>query len=943
MLYADAVLTKYAMPLTKEIVIWAVVVLLVPLPCAAAEWLQRVPLVDGSVVVDWPPDGRCAFLRFGAHTYEPLRATTRDGHELEVQRDQTLVIAPFQGLGAVPWQLVGTTADAQVRFERPVTRDAFWDQVLRVDSDATGALPRYRLVETGSFGSALPPHVRDISFTRDKIAQQQGSLTDPIISPHLAREIPWHELESKALPLDFQKVLLASLNDQSPAFAFQNGQWTTTWPSHAARWAKEDHWFAPALLVGETLVRPAPLSARTSFLRTADGKTLPCWTLVWSYEGVTVHQELFSIRTPAKAEPCLWVRFRVQHAPQGVRLAVGMGRRVNVHYWDDKTLERTPIPFFTMEPRYSRDGSTVRDEWGEAVLVSAQPFTLEPLGPIEMLAVFSTDARGEVYLRTPQTPTTGPTMGFLPAAFEHAKGAFLAEWSARLGAGAQAQLPSSEWMERIDAWRSQIESITRVSYEGRERLSYGAYFYQAYFGIEEAWPVVAFALWGRGDEAQRQAGIMLDPENLAKDNVHHQSRNGAGPAAAAAVARLTNDRRWLASVAPTLIDCARWTERVCGEKSASRSPVTRGLLPPHIYGGDVRDPATSLYATAACWRGMAATAEALGVLGAPSLVRIARNLDSAARNLHLRLSEVVQAIADRTSSPPFLPFALELPSLGGKHEGPHPRLTATRFGNYWNLFAPSFLELDFRGPDDEGAASRWVFDYAQAHGGLWAGLPRFYDGLDAAYAIGNIAYLLNRAENDSSYRPQALASLQSFMVHAASRNGFTIPEVAGLFPYRLDRVAYERLVREAPWSFGMYDAERYLGGHISFTEPLGAGAGEGLWLIRRALLSETFDENGHPDGGLVLLPCVPADWLAEGREIRLRTFPTYYGTLSVTIRSSISSHRKVAIEYRFLPYENNASSTPLRFRIRLSPPGERSQEIAFVPACKKAARITARW
>jgi len=276
------------------------------------------------------------------------------------------------------------------------------------------------------------------------------------------------------------------------------------------------------------------------------------------------------------------------------------------------------------------------------------------------------------------------------------------------------------------------------------------------------------------------------------------------------------------------------------------------------------------------------------------------------------------------------------PAVDGEGIGGH-HLSTEPFGQR------RVLELDFRGPDDEGAASRWVFDYAQAHGGLWAGLPRFYDGLDAAYAIGNIAYLLNRAENDSSYRPQALASLQSFMVHAASRNGFTIPEVAGLFPYRLDRVAYERLVREAPWSFGMYDAERYLGGHISFTEPLGAGAGEGLWLIRRALLSETFDENGHPDGGLVLLPCVPADWLAEGREIRLRTFPTYYGTLSVTIRSSISSHRKVAIEYRFLPYENNASSTPLRFRIRLSPPGERSQEIAFVPACKKAARITARW
>ncbi len=915
------------------------VLLLVALPCPAAEWLRRVPLVDGSARVDFPPGVRLAFLRFGAHSYEPLRATLAEGRALEARPEEALVIAPFQRLQAVPWQATGV-ANAQVTLERPVVRDEFWDQVLRVDVDAVGTLPRYRVVETGTFGSALPPHVRDIDLPPAEIARQREGLTDPIIAPRVAREIPWRELEAQALPLDFQKVLLASFNDSSPAFAFQDAQWITTWPSDGTqKWAKEDHWFAPALLVGETLVRPAPLSARTSFSKTPDGRTQPCWTLVWSHEGVTVRQELLSVRIPAAADPRLWVRLQVENAPPGVRLALGMGRRVNAHYWDDRSLERTPIPFFTQEPRYRRDGNAVRDAQGRDILVSEQPFTLEPLGPVEMLAVFSADAQGNVYLQTPQTPTTA---GLSPDAFGPAKSAFVAAWTTRLGLGAQARLPSPEWMERIDAWRAQIESITRVTYDGRERLSYGAYFYQAYFGIEEAWPIVALALWGRGDEAQRQAEIMLELENLAKDNVHHQSRNGAGPAAAAAVARLTNDPRWLASVAPTLIQCARWTEQVRREHDAARSPATRGLLPPHIYGGDVRDPATSLYATAACWRGMVATAEALGALGAPTLVAEAGTLDAAARALHRRLGEVVHAVADRGTSPPFLPFALELPSLGGRNEGPHPRLTATRFGNYWNLFAPSFLELDFRGTDGHEAPNQWVFDYEQSHGGLWAGLPRFYSGLDAAYAVGNIAYLLRRAENDSGYRPQALASLQSFMLHAASRNGFTVPEVAGLFPYRLDRASYEQLVRESPWNFGMYDDQRYLEGHISFTEPLGAGAGEALWLIRRALLSETFDAAGHPDGGLLLLPCVPADWLAEGKEIVLRDFPTYYGTLSARIRSSILSRREIAVEYRFAPYENNGAPL-IRFRVRLTPPGAKSQELAFTPVRNGVAVVTGRW
>ena len=35
-----------------------------------------------------------------------------------------------------------------------------------------------------------------------------------------------------------------------------------------------------------------------------------------------------------------------------------------------------------------------------------------------------------------------------------------------------------------------------------------------------------------------------------------------------------------------------------------------GSCPRHIYGGDVRDPATSVYATAACWRGLVSTADA---------------------------------------------------------------------------------------------------------------------------------------------------------------------------------------------------------------------------------------------------------------------------------------------------------------------------------------------
>jgi hypothetical protein len=54
----------------------------------------------------------------------------------------------------------------------------------------------------------------------------------------------------------------------------------------------------------------------------------------------------------------------------------------------------------------------VRDAWGRAVLASAQPFTLEPLGLVEMLAVFTADEQGSVYVQTPQAGPTAPTAGF---------------------------------------------------------------------------------------------------------------------------------------------------------------------------------------------------------------------------------------------------------------------------------------------------------------------------------------------------------------------------------------------------------------------------------------------------------------------------------------------------------------------------------------------------
>ncbi|QEG37785.1 hypothetical protein [Bythopirellula goksoeyrii] len=899
---------------------------------AFADGITRLPLENGRTTLEVPSDGIVCFLKFGDHSYAPDSVTDDKGLEIAFTEMTEIPIAPFQELRAVQWQLPAQYRGRTINLSVVPSRDSFWDQILVVDESFLPESPTVQIDEAGKFAESLPPEIGDISLSEAEIASQQTSLIDPILPEGISQELAWDQLAAAGLPLDFQKVLLASPHDASPAFAYQNGQWLTTWKRRDLNeGGKEDHWFAPALKIGDRLIRPAPLSARTSFSKTTASKLLPQWNVEWMHEGATVHQSMFSFQSAGTPSPILFVRFHIENTSPDTRLAVGIGRRPNAHYWDDKTRERTPIPFFTLQPGYRQQGRKLLDEWDRVVLGSPQDFLLENCGPLEMLLVFTPDEKGFVELATPQEGIPHEQKSSLLPAFARAEAEFRRQWDRILSLGAQVKLPSSQWQDRIEAWQAQVESITRVNYQGRDRLSYGAYFYQYYFGIEEAWPVVALAQWGRGKEAQRQAKIMLDPQNLDKSNVHHQSRNGAAPWAAAVVARLTNDPEWLASVAPAMIECAEWTSRVRRENQQERSPLTRGLLPPHIYGGDIRDPATSLYATAICWKGIVETADVLDHLGGESYHEVADKLRQEAEALRNRIDEVMREVALEDGEDVFLPLALDLPSLDGKHEGPYEALTDTRLGNYWNLFAPSLLQLQLCAADPMAFPDREVYEYMQHHGGLWAGLPRFYHGLDVAYAGGTIGYLLNASALDFRFRPQALASLEAFFLHAASRNGYTIPEVASLFPDRLDDAAYELLVRESPWSFGMYEAQRYLEGHISFTEPLGAGAGQALWLIRDALVTETRTDGGIPDGGLVLLPTVPSAWFEQGKHIKLNKFPTAYGLLSARIESQIELKREITMAYSFEKFENGQAYAIKKFRVRFAPPGEEVVELKFAP------------
>ncbi len=296
---------------------WCTAVRCVALPlalvfsdCCSAEWLTRVATQDGAGKIALATHPVQYFLEFGHHSYAPDGYFGPDGENLsdQLSLDKPILIALFQGLSARKVIFPDALAEHEVQVTESAQRDTFWDQIITVAGEVVSAAPRYEMIEAGAVGSALPPGVRKLQMSEEQIQTQQESLVDPHIPHATRRELSWTELESIAFPLDFQKVLVASANDSSPGFVFQNGQWLTTWLSRdLPKWTKEDHWFAPALLIDHRLVRPAPLSAKTCFVTTSTGETLPLWTLEWQFQEITVRQSIFSHPT-ASGGPQVYVQ-----------------------------------------------------------------------------------------------------------------------------------------------------------------------------------------------------------------------------------------------------------------------------------------------------------------------------------------------------------------------------------------------------------------------------------------------------------------------------------------------------------------------------------------------------------------------------------------------------------------------------------------------------------
>eukprot|EP01048_Picozoa_sp_COSAG05_P005283 COSAG05_NODE_310_length_11636_cov_115.006934_2_plen_1499_part_00 len=507
-------------------------------------------------------------------------------------------------------------------------------------------------------------------------------------------------------------------------------------------------------------------------------------------------------------------------------------------------------------------------------------------------------------------------------------------WLEWLNSGARMELPSEFWADRMAIWRTQVASLGILG----DELSYGAWdvYGSDFEGVEEGWLVNGMMMHGFLLEAREGITTLLDPaENLARTRKGFQYRNGLAQYYAATHARLSGDLDWLKSVQSQLINNSMFTSEL--RKSGWRDAVTQGLLPQRYYdSSDIQIPATPLFSNVAAQRGALDTASLLKKLVEPAL---ATSLQREADSFRAALVRSI-CLCVNTSvgiDPPYTPTSLE---MGGRANLSEPRPAdeqpynflasttpidlSTKLGNYWILWVNNMLHLglwQWTGNSSpwEGGACRpdgtvdggssvlpapLLTSWAEQHGGNWGGLPRFFYGLDAVYH-GYVEHLIVRAQVNITARPQAIAAIESFMMHAASSNGFSFIEVSALFPRRMNRSLMVTDAVERPWiPYVTYD--EYFVAEDGDSEPLGAGAGAGLVILRRALINEgVTPPSPLPDGRLFLLTATPADFLTiGGAGVTLERVPTSYGLVNF---SASVSKGKAEVKFSCTMHEHSAS------------------------------------
>jgi len=589
-----------------------------------------------------------------------------------------------------------------------------------------------------------------------------------------------------------------------------------------------------------------------------------------------------TVFTTAPADPIYADRVHWEFRNEGseaaeLRLDVILGERLTKYgyYTKVKAGEINPCIFAPTAAGYQldEDGRTVRSRDGTVVLVSSLPgrWTGTETEPCLSIPIaLEGAAPTSVDLVVPHVDAERrdiATGDILP--YGESLKRFRDHWNREVASAAQFVVPEPAVN---DAVRNALCQCLILPDSGVPH--YGTYWYEWCIGLEEWWPTIALAQFGRSQEAKTHTAAIVAQFREPRSH-HFPYRNGGAGMGAAEVALLTGDMDWYRSLIDNLKARSDWTITSCEQDN--RDTAYHGLIRKFAYGGDVHAPAHSLYSNVCCWRGLRDTGLMLRLLGEEEPAERYLNAAAAFRQ---RILDFWSSKVDRTTTPPFVPFAFDIGekdktvSYAGKYrecESAYPSLNKDTLGDYWNLFMQILLELRFYPPGRP--EPEWVRGYCEQHGGLVAGLARYRNRVDWHYGVGYIKSLLW-----SGQREQFLLSFYSALVHGAAPDARTSGEDSAVWPVRVSNHAWRAEYDSARWNW-----------QSGWDEAVSAAPGAVLQLLRTMLVDEGHDADGD-DGSLILLSGIPRRWLEQGKEIRITNAPTHYGSLSLRVVSNVESN-----------------------------------------------------
>ena len=106
-------------------------------------------------------------------------------------------------------------------------------------------------------------------------------------------------------------------------------------------------------------------------------------------------------------------------------------------------------------------------------------------------------------------------------------------------------------------------------------------------------------------------------------------------------------------------------------------------------------------------------------------------------------------------------------------------------------------------------------------------------------------------------------------------------------------LAAQQRYHDTLWNWDLYGQgwmEEEFGNAVG-AEPLSAGPGMALQLIRKMLINEELDSDCEPTGKLELLRMAPSKWLDNGKRISIENMPTAFGAVTLTVQSQLSRNK----------------------------------------------------